>query len=233
VKKPTSKLSFKITAAVINAAIKVIVRLEIRGKENLPPSGPIIAVCNHVHMFDSIIHVINMQPRDSIFLAKEELFHFWPNPFFLFLMKVTESIPVARRGTMDERNAAVQQAQQVLEEGMVLGIYPEGTRSKDGTLNPPHPGAARLALRTGVPLIPVSICGTEKLRGIGWLSRPRVTLTFGKPFYLPPAEGALSFTKLQKLSNFIMEQVRVLLPAEYHGKYGEQDVPKKNDNDKS
>ena len=222
--KPTAKLSFKITVAIIAPLLRLIVRLEIRGKENLPAAGPLIAICNHMHLFDAVIHIYSILPRDSIFLAKEELFRLWPNPLFLILMKITDAMPVSRRGTNEERKEVIQQALQVLAEGHVLGIYPEGMRSKTGELQLANPGAVRLALRSGVPLIPISICGTEKLRGMGWFIRPRVVVTFGKLFYLPKLDREPSFTKVQQLSVFIMEHLRDILPPQYHGMYRKQPV---------
>ncbi len=217
--KPTAKLSFKITAAVIGVLLKLIIRLEVRGKENLPANGPLIAICNHMHLFDAVIHIYTLLPRDSIFLAKEELFRLWTNPLFLLLMKVADALPVPRRGSDKERREVIEQALDVLAEGHVLGIYPEGTRSKTGELQLANPGAARLALHSGAPLIPISIYGTETLRGAGWFRRPEVVVTFGKPFYLPKQDREPSFTKIQQLSTLIMEQLCTILPPKYHGEY--------------
>jgi len=220
--KPTAKLSFKITAAIIGVLLKLIIRLEVRDKENLPANGSLIAICNHMHLFDAVIHIYTLLPRDSIFLAKEELFRLWPNPLFLLLMKVADALPVPRRGSDEERREVIQQALDVLAEGHVLGVYPEGTRSKTGELQLANPGAARLALRSGAPLIPISIYGTENLRGAGWFRRPKVVVTFGKPFYLPKQDREASFTKIQQLSTLIMEQLCAILPPQYHGKYKKQ-----------
>lgn len=226
--KPTAKLSFKITAAIVGALLKLVTRLEVRGKENLPAEGALIAICNHMHLFDSVIHIYTILPRDSIFLAKEELFRPWPNPLFLLVMKVADALPVPRRGSNEERRGVIQKSLDVLAEGHVLGVYPEGTRSKTGELQLANPGAARLALRSGAPLMPISIYGTEKLRGAGWFSRPRVVVTFGKPFYLPQQDREPSFTKIQQLSTMIMEQLRDILPPQYHGKYSKQGNPSLN-----
>jgi 1-acyl-sn-glycerol-3-phosphate acyltransferase len=223
--KPTAKLSFKITVAILIPLLRSIIRLEIKGKENMPPSGPVIAVCNHMNMLDPLIHIISILPRDSIFLAKEELFKIWPMPLFAILMKVSDALPVARRGTSEERKKVLDKSLEVLAEGHVLGIYPEGTRSSTGKMNVANPGATRLALRSGVPIIPVSIYGTEKLRGFGWLTRPRVVVTFGKTFNLPSQERDPSFTRIQQLTNLIMEQLCNVLPPEYHGHYGNGVAP--------
>jgi 1-acyl-sn-glycerol-3-phosphate acyltransferase len=217
--KPTAKLSFKITAAVLTLLVKTILRLEIRGKENLPASGPIIAICNHLHLLDPLIHIICILPRDSIFLAKEELFRIWPLPLFALLMKISDALPVPRHGTLEERREVLEKSLKVLKEGHVLGIYPEGTRSCTGKLIAANPGATRLALRSGAPLIAVSIYGTERLKGIGWFTRPRVRVTFGEPFTLPVQGGEPSVTRIQQLTGIIMEQLCTVLPQKYHGHY--------------
>ena len=217
--KPTSKLSFKIAVGSFRALFKVMLRWEIRGKENLPTNGPIIAVCNHLNLLDPILHIISILPRDSIFMAKEELFRYWPIPLFRILMDIAEAYPVRRRGTPEERQEAIRRAEKVLAEGLVFGIYPEGTRSKSGQLKEAYHGTAVTAYRSGAPLIPVGIWGTEKAKGIGWLSRPKVVINFGKPFTLPPIEGEPSESQLKSATNFIMTQLAAVLPPEYRGKY--------------
>lgn len=231
--KPTAKLSFKITAGLLTPLIRLITRLEIKGRENLPQQGPIIAICNHIHLLDPIIHIISILPRDSIFMAKEELFRPWPVPLFAIIMKIVDALRVPRRGTDAERREVIEKALIVLAEGHVLGVYPEGTRSDTGKLKLAHPGAARMALRSGAPLIPISIYGTEKLRGIGWLTHPRVVVTFGKPFYLPRQDREPSFTKINELTNLIMEQLCHVLPPEYHGQYSKQAVSPQPEEEKS
>ena len=220
--KPTAKLSFKITVAILATLIKIITRLEIRDRKNLLPDGPIIAVCNHVHLLDPLVHIISILPRDSIFMAKEELFRPWPMPLFAILMRVADALRVPRHGTTEERKEVIEKALTVLAEGHVLGVYPEGTRSITGKMNLAHPGAARLALRSGVPIIPISIYGTEKLKGPGWLTRPKVVVTFGKAFYLPKPDREPSFTRIKELTNQIMGQLCNILPPEYHGEYSKQ-----------
>jgi len=200
-------------------------RFEIRGRENLPQNGPIIAVCNHVHLIDPISHIISILPRDSIFMAKEELFRYWPIPIFRILMDIAEAFPVRRRGAPEERQQAMRYGEKVLAEGLVFGMYPEGTRSKTGQLKEAYHGCAIIALRSGAPLIPVCIWGTEKLKGIGWLSRPKVTISFGQPFNLPPVEGEPTKDQLKSLTDYIMQQLARGLPPEYRGKYEPVEPP--------
>jgi len=222
---PTSKLSFKFWVAVLEFLFRIMTRFEIRGRENLPPSGPIIAVCNHLNLIDPVLHIISILPRDSIFMAKEELFRYWPIPIFRILMDAAEAFPVRRRGTPEEREEAMRHAERVLAEGLVFGIYPEGTRSHSGKLKEAYHGTAIIALRSGAPLIPVCIWGTEKLRGIGWLSHPKVIIQFGKPFTLPPIEGKATEDQLKSLTMYIMKQLAAVLPPEYRGKYEPGELP--------
>lgn len=217
--RPTSKMSFKIVKAVVEALLKVLVRLKIEGKENLPQDGQIIAVCNHLHLLDPVLHMISILPRDSIFMAKEELFSYWPIPFYGILMDITEAIPVRRDGAVSGARHTLRRAGEVLAEGLVLGVYPEGMRSQSGSLKEAYHGTTSIALRSKAPLIPICIWGTEKLKGVGWLSRPEVTVSFGQPFTLPSVEGGPGNTQLEALTGYIMQQLAYGLPPEYRGEY--------------
>jgi 1-acyl-sn-glycerol-3-phosphate acyltransferase len=217
--RPTSKISFKIVRPLVEGALRSAIRLKIEGKENLPAKGPIIAVFNHLNLIDPPLHIIRILPRDSIIMAKEELFFYWPIPAFRILMDVAEAYPVRRRGTPEERQMAMKYAEEVLAKGLLFGIYPEGTRSKTGCMKEAYHGCALIALSTGAPLIPVSIRGTERLKGIGWLTRPKVTITFGKPFALPTVKGEPSVRQLKELTEYIMGKVAAILPPEYRGIY--------------
>jgi 1-acyl-sn-glycerol-3-phosphate acyltransferase len=134
-------------------------------------------------------------------------------------MDVAEAYPVRRRGTPEERQMAMKYAEEVLAKGLVFGIYPEGTRSKAGSLKEAYHGCAQIALKTRAPLIPVSIRGTEKLKGIGWFTRPKVTITFGKPFALPAVKVKPNLTQLKELTEYIMGKLAAILPPEYRGIY--------------
>jgi 1-acyl-sn-glycerol-3-phosphate acyltransferase len=217
--RPTSKLSFKIVRPIVEGLLRCLTRLEFKDKQNLPLAGPIIAVFNHLNLIDPPLHIISILPRDSIVMAKEELFFWWPIPIFRMLMDVAEAYPVRRRGTTEERLMATRYGEDVLAKGLLFGIYPEGTRSKSGFLKEAYHGCALIALSTGAPLIPVSIRGTEKLRGKGWLTRPKVTITFGKPFSLPFAPAKPTDEQLRELTDYIMGKVAATLPPEYRGRY--------------
>ena len=225
VRMPTPKISFKIALAVFRAFFKVLTRMEVKGKENLPKEGQLIAVCNHLNLIDPVLHVMAIMPRDSIFMAKEELFKWWPIPLFRILMEIAEAFPIARRGTPEQRRVAIERGIEVLRQDMVFGMYPEGTRSKLGHLKDAYHGVSLIACRTKAPLIPVAIWGSENLKGKGWLSRTRITVSFGKPFTLPPVEGEPDGETLKEMTQLVMRKLAAELPPKYRGRYDPNQQP--------
>ena len=212
------KLSLWIAETILRVLVKVFIRLEVKGKENLPLTGPLILISNHIHLMDPPLLILSLLPRKSRFMAKEELFRSW---FFGPLMRLAEAFPVRRGGSYKDKKLALQQAIEVLKNGLILGMFPEGSRSRSGQLSQGYPGAAVIALRSYVPIIPVAITGTEKLKGMGWLQRPKVIIRFGHPFVLSEIKGELAQPKLRILTDLMMKEVAILLPAEYRGKYKE------------
>ena len=125
------------------------------------------------------------------------------------------------RGQLDRK--ALRQAEQVLADGLALVMFPEGMRSRSGRLRPAFPGSALIALRSGVPIVPVGITGTERIRGIAWwLRRPQIIVNVGRPFHLPPASSKVTKVKLAELTNYMMGRIAELLPLEYRGSYAGQ-----------
>jgi 1-acyl-sn-glycerol-3-phosphate acyltransferase len=110
-----------------------------------------------------------------------------------------------------------------LDRGLVIGMFPEGKRSREGKLLPGRTGSARIASQTGAFLLPVGITGTDKIKGITWLwRRPHIIVNIGQPFRLPSPDGRLNKTQLQLLTTKLMSEIAVLLPPEYQGAYGER-----------
>ncbi len=192
-------------------------RWRVKGRENLPRGGPYLIVCNHLHVADPPIVATSIK-LPLVFMAKEELFQdrwsrFWVSHFGAF--------PVKRGGADRE---ALRQAAVWLEKGVSLIMFPEGQRSRAGHLQPAFPGSAFVAARLNVPILPVSITGTEQLRRRGWwLRRPPITVTIGQPFRLPRTEGRLTRARLTELTDYIMERIAWILPADYRGAYGKKD----------
>jgi len=150
-------------------------------------------------------------------MAKEELFRF---RLIRHLAYGFGAFPVRRGGIMDRK--ALRQANQVLDSGQALGMFPEGMRSKNAQLQPAYPGSALIALHNGAPILPIGITGMEQLnKGIVWmlLHRPPVTVNIGCPFNLPPVNDKVTKAELVELANYIMGHIAELLPPEYRGNY--------------
>jgi len=191
-------------------------RRRVKGKENVPRQGPLLIVSNHLSYADQYLLAINLN-RKVVFMAKEEIFR---SRLIRHLAHTFGAFPVRRGGIMDRQ--ALQQANQVLDSGQALAMFPEGTRSKNAQLQPAFPGSALIALHNRIPILPVGITGMEKVKkGLFWmlLHRPKVTVNIGRPFYLPPVSGQLTKAELAKLANYIMEHIAELLPPEYQGHY--------------
>jgi 1-acyl-sn-glycerol-3-phosphate acyltransferase len=107
-----------------------------------------------------------------------------------------------------------------LENGLILGMFPEGGRSRDGKLRKGKPGSAVIASKTNVPILPIGIAGTDKIKGISWLwKRPHIVINIGKPFKLPPNDSKMSKSQMQLLTTQLMKEIAALLPFEYQGDY--------------
>jgi len=191
----------------------VLTRWQVSGRENIPEEGPVLVVSNHLSLADPPLLNIVLD-RPVRFMAKKNLFRFKVIGNF---MRGLGAFPVYR-GRPDRK--AFRQAEQVLADGLTLVIFPEGTRSRSGQLRHAFPGPTLIALRSGVPIVPVGIAGTDKLEhGIGILTRPRVTVNIGRPFHLPP--NAKELTKTERTA-YMMAHIAELLPENYRGLYGRQ-----------
>jgi 1-acyl-sn-glycerol-3-phosphate acyltransferase len=188
-------------------------RFKVRGRENVPVQGPLLVISNHINLADPPLIAISLR-RITIIMAKEELFH---SRFLGYFVSRFGSFPV-HRGQMDRE--ALRQADQVLARGWALVMFPEGTRSPEAKLQPAFPGVALLAIRSGAPILPVGISGSENIKGaIWWLRRPRITVNIGTPFHLPPINGRVSREELIRHTDLMMRRIAELLPAEYRGDY--------------
>jgi 1-acyl-sn-glycerol-3-phosphate acyltransferase len=155
--------------------------LYVQGEENVPVAGPVLMVSNHLSYLDPV-SIGDASPRRVVFMAKAPLFE---NRILGFLLRGVDAFPV-RRGEPDR--SAFRTTLAMLGEGRTVCIFPEGTRSPDGTLQDAEPGAALFAMKAGCPIVPVFVSGTDKMlaRG-GRFHRARVTVAFGTPFTLSRA----------------------------------------------
>lgn len=182
---------FILKTFVLGPLLRFIFRPWVRGVENVPSSGAAILASNHLSFSDSIFLPLQC-PRPVVFLAKSEYFTgrglkgFLVKTFF----KATGQLPIDRSGGKASE-AALNTGLGVLEQGQLLGIYPEGTRSPDGRLYRGRTGIARMALEAKVPVIPVAMIDTEKVQPIGKrLPRVRrVGIVYGKPLDFSRFDG--------------------------------------------
>jgi 1-acyl-sn-glycerol-3-phosphate acyltransferase len=213
-------LSQKIFLITFRPLLKICFSWRIEGRENVPLTGPLILVANHVHVVDPIFLVFAF-PRWITFVAKGELFR---SRFLGLWLRWAGSLPLQRDGRVREKQRILEGARKALEEGLILGMFPEGARSHDGKLRKGKPGSAVIASKTDAPLLPVGIIGTDKVHGIGWLwKRPRIVVRIGKPFKLPPTNNKISKAQMQLLTTQLMKEIAALLPPEYQGAYEERE----------
>jgi len=210
--------SQRIVLAIIKFLLRISLSWKVDGKENVPSEGPFIMVANHVHLVDPIL-LISTFPRWINFMAKEELFRY---PFLRIIIRWAQAFSIQRRGTIADKQETMNQAKNLLNKGLVLGMFPEGKRNHNGKLLPGKPGSAVIASRMGIPLLPVGIVGTEKLKGTSWLwKRPGIVVNIGQPFKLPPTNGRLTKSQTKSLTDLMMKKIAALLPRENRGVYGD------------
>ena len=207
---------FWVVRWIVRTAAYHALGLRIRGQENIPRTGPVLVVANHLHNLDPV--ALNASfTRPIFFMAKQELFK---NRLFGFMIRGVGAFPVDRHGV---DRAALRHAGLLLDEGLVVCVLPEGTRSPTHRMQPGNPGVAMIASRHDVPIVPVGITGTEhlpldsKATGKPWF-RGRVTVTIGKPFRLPPRRPGEKLD-LHAATDRIMLEIAALLPPQYRGAY--------------
>ncbi|MFI5953511.1 lysophospholipid acyltransferase family protein [Cryptosporangium sp. NPDC051539] len=168
---------------LIGPFLRVFFRPVLEGVENIPATGPVILASNHLSFSDSFFFPL-MVPRRIIFLAKAEYFtgKGLKGLFSRLFFSAAGCVPIDR-ASGSAAEAALLTGARVLGEGHPLGIYPEGTRSPDGKLYRGKTGVARLALETGVPVVPVAMINTDQVQPIGRLIPRimRVRMRVGKP----------------------------------------------------
>ena len=188
---------YSIAAFLLRIIASILFRVKIYGVENIPRSGSFIICFNHKSVFDPPVTGCFI-PRKIRFMAKKELFDI---PVLGFLIKKFGAFPVNRE-TGDI--SAIKNAISILENGEVLAMYPEGGRSKSGKPERAKPGVALIAIKANVPIIPVGIGGEYKLFS-------KLIINIGKPMYIDKHEGRVKLEILQKISDNIMEKIKLLV----------------------
>jgi 1-acyl-sn-glycerol-3-phosphate acyltransferase len=212
---------------VANIAMKTLLialtRWRVEGKENVPRQGPLIVVANHLSNIDPPLLGASV-PRRISFMAKQELFR---SSFSEFIVRAYGAFPV-KRGELDRD--AFRQALETLRKGQVLGMFPEGKRSFDRQLLPIQPGTSFIAARSGAPVLPVGISGSEQVKGISViLQRPRISVKIGRPFTLSYNKDKPIRNQLPQLSEMILERIAELLPPSYRNTLTTENNPRSKD----
>lgn len=216
--------TYTLGRSLISPLARLVYRPRIEGRENVPLEGAVIFASNHLSFIDSIAIPV-AAPRPVHFLAKSSYFEGagfqgWLSRTFF---QSIGAIPV-RRGAGQAALDALDLQRQLLDEGLAVALYPEGTRSTDGRLYKGRTGVAFLALQTGAPVVPVGLIGTDKVMPVG-AKMPtvseRITVRFGTPLDLSPHGPATSGRARRLATDDIMSAIHALSGQELAGAYNE------------
>lgn len=185
----------------------------------MPRSGPLLLVSNHVGGVDPAI-IGAWTPRPVWFMAKAELFR----GAFAWLMRAYHAFPVIRHSP---DRTALRRAFDLLKQGSAVVLFPEGHRSEDARLLRAEPGAGFVARRSGAPLVPIAITGTQNVLGRQSMipRRAEVAMTFGEPFQLPERNRDGTPMDHQQSADYLMTKIAQLLPLENQGEYASSSMP--------
>jgi len=202
------KLHHNTLRRVLHFLFYALCRVELVGLENIPQTGGVLGATNHLSRLDGPL-VYAIMPREDVSALAAKTYR--KNPFFRWVLESARIIWLDRENP-DPRT--LKKAIHFLREGGILGIAPEGTRSRTGAMIPAKPGVAYLATRAEVPLLPVALTGTEKaMRSLMRLKRPKVRVEFGPTFELPPLDRKNRDESLKRNAEEIMCRIALLLPA--------------------
>lgn len=199
---------------IVRILLPFVGPLKVSGKENIPEKGPYIVAINHMSKADPPLILLSMSGIRFKFFAGEK----WERHLiFGPLMRWAGAIYI-NRGEVDRK--ALRQALHDLENGCVFGLAPEGTRSRIGKLIPARDGAAYIATRAKVPILPVGIVNTDKIDyNMRRLKRTPLEVRIGKPFELRDLQNRRKSSELAAYTHFIMIHIASILPERYWGYY--------------
>lgn len=216
---------YEVSRVVFAPALYALMRPTIRGTKNIPADGPVIIASNHLSFFDSIIIPL-ASPRHVSFLAKSEYFtgtgvRGWINRTFFTAVR---SIPVDRNDTRAGQRSLELQLD-VLRSGNACGIYPEGTRSRDGRLYRGRTGVGHLVLSSGAPVVPVALSGTQNIQppGARFVRPAKVSITFGEPMHFGERYAGVPTGRARReITDDIMNAIQAMSGQQSAGVYNER-----------
>jgi len=197
--------------------MKLIARIEVRGLEHLPQGNAIIAA-NHLGRLDTAVLMAVIDREDIIMPIAEK---YKNHPIFGALGRAANGIWLNR---FEADYSALRQILERMERGGLLVIAPEGTRSKTEALQEGKMGVAFLAAKSGYPVIPVAVTGTEDrliVQNLKRLRRSKITATAGEPFYIEIPKGKGREEAMRKATDEIMCRIGAMLPEKYRGVYAD------------
>ena len=210
---------YPVAKRILTPAFDRLWKITVEGLDNVPPDGGAIICPNHTSVIDSFF-LPAVLPRRISFVGKAEYMDSWKTKY---LFPALGMIPIDRGGgSAAER--ALDTAARVIEQGELFGIYPEGTRARDGKLHKGHTGPARLALRTGAPIVPVGIIGTRDVQPpearFPKTGLP-VTIRFGRPIDPERYRDRADTDRLvlRQMIDEVMYEIRDLSGQEYVDQY--------------
>ena len=207
----TPRLAYDILRAFAMVVFALVARVHIRGRYNVPRKGPYILAPNHLSWTD-IPLVAAYVPGKVVYMAKEEYF----SSRIAWLVRFLGAFPV-KRGEGDRQ--ALRTAEEQLKKGNVLVVFPEGTRSRTRTLAKGHAGLGMIALRSGVPVIPVAVWGSENaLKKFG----TPITISYGKPVTFKPKGKKVTREDIDNATETVMHTIAEMLPPVYRGVYSDE-----------
>lgn len=211
----SSPAGYRLAKALLNRPLRRAYDIEVEGDAHLP-DGPVVLAANHRSFMDSIFLALVVD-RTVSFLAKAEYFD---RRRTAWIFRSTGQIPL-RRGDPAGARRAIDTALGVLDRGGVVGVYPEGTRSRDGMLHRGTLGPARLAARSGAPIVPVGLLGTDEVQAPGERLPhvgKRVTVRFGQPIGLDQ-RSASHHAQLREATDEMMADIADLCGQPYDDHY--------------
>lgn len=211
-------MAYWVLKAILTPVLRLVYRVRVEGRDQVPTKGPVILAANHRSFLDSIFLPLVLRRRVT-FVAKAEYFDDKRTAWFF---RAVGQIPIRREGG-SAAEGALAAATDVLQQGGVFGIYPEGTRTRDGYLHRGHTGVARLALATGAPIVPVGMVATDECQPTD-KKLPRLFRTVWVRFGTPLAvehydDRADDRLVLRQLTDELMYEIRELSGYEYVDTY--------------
>jgi 1-acyl-sn-glycerol-3-phosphate acyltransferase len=210
----TMSLAFTVVTTSIKSITRILCNVDDSQLINVPQKGPLIIASNHINFMEVPLLYTHLQPRDITGFAKAET---WDNPAMAFLFDLWGAIPI-QRGQADTK--AFRSALEALQQGKILAVAPEGTRSRHGQLQRGLPGIIMLAYHSGAPILPLVYYGGERLRdNLNKLKRTDFHIRVGKKFTLAFPSNLIDHNIRNAMVDEIMYQLASLLPVEYRGYY--------------